>query len=107
MAQIAIDITKSMVCGIKRTSQTERMKMMKRTKEPSLIHLKKCDTSIVAWSTRIQKNYECEYKRKYSKVSLEFWQTLKIRLQTDIVDYRYQKKNLSKYFKLWIKFDEC
>ena len=99
MAQKAINITNAMTCGIKRKSKAERMKMMKRPKEPSS---KYCDTSIAKWHNLVQKNHECKFKREYSKSSLEFWQTMKIVLQTEIADYRYQKKNLSKYFKLWV-----
>jgi cell division GTPase FtsZ len=96
MARKVIDRTNLMMLDLKNNQK-------KGTREPDSTILKKFDTSIAIWRNKVKKIYECEYKRKYSKISLEFWEASKIMRQTEIANYRYQKKNLSKYFKLWNK----
>lgn len=77
---------------------------IKRLKEPGFSVLKLFDKSVAAFSKRVQKNEKNEengYRANYDKSTLKFWQGAKIGRQQEIADYRYQKKNLSKYFKLW------
>jgi hypothetical protein len=73
---------------------------MKR-REPDSSILKIFDAKIAAFSRRVQNNEEIGFRADYEKSSLKFWQGAKTGRQQEIADYRYQKKNLFKYFKLW------
>jgi hypothetical protein len=91
------------------TAWTDRMTQVtkykgvsiKRSREPDLSVLKIFDKKIAAFSKRVEENGENGFRTDYYKSSLKFWQGAKIGRQQEIADYRYQKKNLSKYFKLW------
>jgi hypothetical protein len=70
---------------------------------PSNDELKKFDKCINMCVRMKIKHGESQsnYKRRYFDCQLKFWENSKRYTQLQIVEYRYRKKNLLKYFKLW------
>ena len=101
IAKKAIDRTNKMTISL----MIKPLHRKTRTKEPSNDELIRCDTYIATWIKRYSKHKKLGNKSKsnYSKVSVIFWRTAKLQKQTEIADYRYQKKKLLRCFKLWIE----